>query len=111
VRPALLAVRVVPRASRDEIAGWHGDVLRLRVTAAPTDGRANAAVVALLAAAAGVPPSAVELVRGATSRDKLFRVGQRSLAELRSRLAAGSSAPAGDAGRSAPRRRQRVGGR
>ncbi|HVQ75214.1 MAG TPA: DUF167 domain-containing protein [Candidatus Binatia bacterium] len=110
MRPALLAVRVVPRASRDEIAGWQGDVLRVRVTAAPADGRANAAVVALLAAAAGVSPSAVELVRGATSRDKLFRVGQRRLADLRSRLAR-PGGPEGDAGRSAPRRREGVGGR
>ena len=51
-----------------------GGVLRVRVTAAPEGGEANRAVIALLAEVFGVAPSRVELVRGATSRDKLFRV-------------------------------------
>jgi uncharacterized protein (TIGR00251 family) len=97
VAPALLPVRVQPRASRDEIAGWQGDALRVRVAAAPADGLANRAVAALLAAAARVPLSSVALVRGARGRDKLFRVGGLSLGDLRSRLpgpAAGPAAPA-----------------
>jgi uncharacterized protein (TIGR00251 family) len=84
---ALLPVRVQPRASRDEIAGWQGEVLRVRVTAAPADGRANRAVAGLLAAAAGVPRSGIVLVRGARSRDKLFRVENLSLVDLRGRIA------------------------
>jgi uncharacterized protein YggU (UPF0235/DUF167 family) len=56
------------------------------VTAAPSDGRANRAVAELLAEAFGVSVSAVELIRGAASRDKLFRVGGLSLDELRARL-------------------------
>ena len=86
-----LHVRVQPRASRNEVVGWQGPALRVRVTAAPTDGRANRAVVDLLAAACGVAPSAVELVRGAASRDKLFRVGDLSLDELKARLGGHSS--------------------
>ena len=82
----LLHVRVQPRAGRDEVAGWHDAVLRLRVTAAPHDGRANAAVVDLLADALDVAPSRVALVRGATSRDKLFRIAGLSLAEVRARI-------------------------
>jgi uncharacterized protein (TIGR00251 family) len=66
-------VRVQPRARRNEIlragGGW-----RIRVTAAPEGGEANRAVVVLLAEAFGVAPSRIELVRGAASRDKLFRV-------------------------------------
>jgi uncharacterized protein len=73
--PALLHVRVQPRASRDGIAGWRPDgALSVRVTAAPVNGRANAAVGILLAAALGVRESSVEIVRGATGRDKYVRV-------------------------------------
>jgi uncharacterized protein YggU (UPF0235/DUF167 family) len=49
-------------------------VFRVRVTAAPEGGEANRAVIALLAEALGVAPSRIALVRGAASRDKLFRV-------------------------------------
>jgi hypothetical protein len=83
---ALLHVRVQPRASRAGIAGWQGTALRVRVTAAPVDGRANRAVGALLAVALGVPPSSVALVRGAGGRDKLFRIAGLTAEELRTRL-------------------------
>ena len=70
----LVHVRVQPRARQNEVVEQVGGVLRVRVTAAPEGGEANRAVIALLAEAFGVAPSRVELVRGATSRDKLFRV-------------------------------------
>jgi uncharacterized protein YggU (UPF0235/DUF167 family) len=54
--------------------GWRGEALRVCVTAAPEDGKANRAVIALLAAHCAVPPSSISLVRGATSRDKWFRL-------------------------------------
>lgn len=82
----LLPVRVQPRASRNEVVGWQAGALRVRVTAAPTAGEANRAVVALLAEALAVPPSAVELVRGASGREKLFRVQRLTLETLTSRL-------------------------
>jgi hypothetical protein len=71
----LLRIRVQPRAARAGIAGWRPDgALSVRVTAAPVDGQANAAVETLLAAALGVRSSAVEIVRGATGRDKYVRI-------------------------------------
>lgn len=70
---AEIAVRVTPRASRNAIVA-EGDVLRVYVTCVPEDGKANAAVVKLLAKAMGVAKSRLSLIRGATSRDKLFRV-------------------------------------
>jgi hypothetical protein len=82
----LLAVRVHPRARRNEVAGWEGGALRLRVTAAPDGGEANRAVSRLLAAALGVAPSRVALVRGTTTRDKLFRIERLSLAEVRAKI-------------------------
>jgi uncharacterized protein len=85
----LLPVRVQPRAGRNQVVGWQGDALRVRVTAAPTAGQANHAVIGLLAEAFAVPRSSVELVRGAAGRDKLFRVAGYSLDELRVRLGQG----------------------
>jgi uncharacterized protein (TIGR00251 family) len=82
----LLPVRVQPRARRNEVVGWQGPALRVRVTAPPTDGRANQAVVDLLAEALGLPRASIGLVSGAASRDKLVRVGRHSLDELRARL-------------------------
>ena len=68
------AVRVVPRASRNEIAGVHGDALKVRLTAPPVEGRANEALIAFLAKRLGVRNSQVEIVAGATSRRKKLRV-------------------------------------
>lgn len=68
-----LAVRVTPRASRARIE-VEGDTIRVYVTVVPEDGKANAAVQALLAKALGVSKSRVTLIRGATARDKVFRI-------------------------------------
>lgn len=68
-----IAVRVTPRASRNAIT-VDGDVLRIAVTTVPEDGKANAAVIKLLSKALGIARSRLVLVRGETSRDKLFRV-------------------------------------
>jgi hypothetical protein len=84
----LLHVRVQPRARRNEVVGWRDDALRVRVTAPPADGLANRAVTDLLARALGLPASQVALVRGAASRDKLFRIERLSPADVRLRLAA-----------------------
>jgi len=67
-------VRVVPRASRTEIAGEHDGALRVRVTAPPVDGAANEEVIRLLARALGVPRSHVEIVSGQTSKLKRVKV-------------------------------------
>ena len=61
---ARLELLVQPRASRSRVVGPHGDRLKVQIAAPPVDGAANAAVVALVAAEAGVPKRAVTLVRG-----------------------------------------------
>ena len=71
---ALLHVRVQPKARANAVKGWHGEALRVSVTAAPEDGKANRAVIALLAETFDVAPSSINLVRGAASRDKWFRL-------------------------------------
>jgi len=68
-----LAVRVTPGARSEGIEITDGRVL-VKVRTKPEDGKATAAVAAMLAAALGVPPSQIALLRGATSREKLFRI-------------------------------------
>jgi len=68
---AEIALRVTPKAARTSLLR-DGDALRATVTVAPENGKANAAVQALLAAAMGVAPSRLELRRGQTARDKVF---------------------------------------
>jgi len=80
---AMLAVYVTPKAPRDQIAGWRGTELGVRVTAAPEDGRATAAVCALVAKAVGVPKSSVSVVRGAVARHKLLEIEGVTEDELR----------------------------
>ena len=82
----LLSIRVQPRASRDEIVGWQGDTLRMRVSAPPVEGEANMAIRKLIARALGVAPACVELIRGERSRDKVVRVAGLALADIRTRL-------------------------
>jgi uncharacterized protein (TIGR00251 family) len=81
-----LSVRVSPGAKRDEITGWRGDVLRVRVRAAPEKGKANEAVCALLAQALGVPSHAVRVELGHTVRDKVLSVDGMTADDLASRL-------------------------
>jgi uncharacterized protein (TIGR00251 family) len=74
VPDTLVRVRVQPGAKRDEIVGKRDGVLLIRVTAPPIEGRANKAACKLLAELAGIPKSRVEVVRGASSRDKTIRL-------------------------------------
>jgi uncharacterized protein (TIGR00251 family) len=67
-------VHVHPGAGRTAVVGRHGDALKVKVAAPPTEGRANDAVVQLLADTLGVKAAAVSVVSGATSRSKRIRV-------------------------------------
>ena len=82
-------VKVQPKASRDQVVGYRRGVLQLRVTAPPDKGRANAAVVALLADALGVAKSRVRIVRGQSSRDKVLAVESLTQEDVRGLLETG----------------------
>jgi uncharacterized protein len=84
---ARLTVEVRPRAGRDEIVGWQGGHLRVRVSAPPAGGAANEAVRSLLAERLGAARSRVEIVRGHAARTKLVRVVGLAPADLAARLA------------------------
>lgn len=81
-------VRVQPRARKREVCGHIAGRLRVRVTEPPADGRANAAVVALLAGLAGVARSAVVVSRGARGREKTLTISTGDPATLAARLRA-----------------------
>ena len=83
---ATIAVRLQPRAKRDEVVGLRGEAIVIRVTAPPVDGKANAALCRLIAKRAGVAPSRVEIVRGHTAREKVIRVEGLDAEALRAAL-------------------------
>lgn len=82
----LLQVKVAPKAARNAIVGWSGEALKLSVTAAPERGRANDAVIALLAEALRCPRSALSVKRGATTPRKLIAVSGLGEGEVLTRL-------------------------
>jgi uncharacterized protein len=71
---ATIVLHVVPRARTTEVAGRHGDAIRVRLAAPPVDGAANAELVRFLAERLDVPRSAVSIVRGAAARRKTVSV-------------------------------------
>lgn len=79
-------MRLQPRARRAEVVGERAGAIVIRVPAPPVDGKANAALCAFVAERAGVPRSRVQVVRGATSRDKVVRVEGVDAAALRAAL-------------------------
>jgi uncharacterized protein (TIGR00251 family) len=88
---ASINLRVTPSASRDAVVGWQGDVLRVRVRAPAQRGKANEAVLRLLAAALGIERRRLRIVRGETSRQKVVSVDGLDEAEIRVRLGSASS--------------------
>ncbi len=85
----ILSLHIQPGAKKTEIAGLHGESLKIRLAAPPVDGKANDCLIAFLAERLGVPRVQVELVSGAASRQKRVRVSGASAKEIK-RLLPGS---------------------
>jgi uncharacterized protein (TIGR00251 family) len=83
-----LALRVSPGARTSAVVGRHGEAWKVRVAAPPERGRANDAVVALLAATLGVPAHTISVVSGHGGRDKLVELAGIAPAETERRLVA-----------------------
>ena len=88
---ARLPVKLQPGAAADRIEGWEADpegrpVLKVRVSARPVEGEANAALLKLLARTLGLPKSALSLARGGQSRFKMVEVAGLDEADLKARL-------------------------
>jgi len=82
----ILMVRAQPGAKRDQILGERGGALRVAVSAAPERGRANTSVRSVLAEALGCKISQIDLVSGATSREKRFLIAGLTPAEVSARV-------------------------
>ena len=83
-----LELKVIPHAPRDEVAGWMGAALKVRIHAPALDGRANDALAQFLAARLSLPRRAVTLVHGDKSRHKVVRIDGLMLDEAKRRLGA-----------------------
>jgi len=84
-----IKVRVQPKSSRNQVDGFQDGALRVRVTTAPTEGQANAAVIAILAKTLGVSKSRLEIIRGHSSRDKVISVDALTEQEVRRKIEVG----------------------
>ena len=84
----LVAIRVQPRASRDQVQGLRDGVIAIQLKAPPVDGEANAALLRFVARALGVRPRSVVLVRGQTSRMKWIQVEGLTAQSVQERLLA-----------------------
>jgi uncharacterized protein (TIGR00251 family) len=88
-----LKIHLQPRASRNEIDGWHGDALKVRVTAPPFEGKANKAVQKFLGDQLGIPPAQIAIIAGQRSREKVLRISGLSRAEVERALGIALPAP------------------
>lgn len=81
-----IKLKVVPNASKSEILGWQGDTLRVKVQASPEDGKANEAVINILAATLSISRRSVLLLHGAKSRDKTVKIEGLTIEAVKERL-------------------------
>ncbi len=68
-----LKVKIIPNASREGISGWYGDMLKVKVMQPPEDGRANKALLELLANSFNVPIATVNIINGYSSQIKTIQ--------------------------------------
>lgn len=80
----MIKIRVQPKASKDEIVGWDGSALKIRVVAPPVEGEANKAVISLLAKRLKVAKSAISITSGQNSRIKTVFLSGLTEQEIRS---------------------------
>lgn len=84
-----LAIRVTPRASRNEIVDLLEDgTIKVRIAAPPADGEANETLIEFMAEILGVPRSRLDIIAGATGRDKLIAVFDMDVETAHSRIVA-----------------------
>ena len=78
MKDTILKVYLQPRSSRNEIVGPYRDGIKIKVTAPPIEGKANEALVQLLAKEFGISSSCIEILKGLHSREKTVRISRNS---------------------------------
>jgi uncharacterized protein (TIGR00251 family) len=81
-----LELKIIPNAPRNEVVGWLGAALKVKVHAPALEGRANDELLAFLAEKLGLPRRSITLLRGDKSRQKVVRIAGLEAIELKSRL-------------------------
>lgn len=82
----MLKVLLLPRASKNELVGIHGDCLKIKVTSPPVEGQANKKLCEFLSKLMGIGKRQVEIIEGQRSRVKKVRISDKSIDEVRKRL-------------------------
>jgi len=88
VADCTLELKIIPNAPRNEIVGWLGSALKVKVHAPALEGRANDELLAFLAEHLDLPRRSVTLLRGDKSRQKIVRIAGQDLSEVKARLLA-----------------------
>ena len=70
----VISVKVLPKSSRDEVIGMEGDICKVKIKAAPVDGKANKALISVLSKEFNLPKKSIEIISGHTSRLKRVRI-------------------------------------
>jgi uncharacterized protein (TIGR00251 family) len=83
----VIRVKLLPKSSRNQVVGREGDLFKVKVVAPPIEGKANKALVALLAGKLRVPKGAIEIISGKSSRLKSIRIDGLSEEEINRSLA------------------------
>ena len=82
----IIKIKLIPRSSRNEIIGKENDVIKIKLTAPPVEGKANKALVSFLAKKLGVPKRDIEIVSGERSREKFLKINGLSIEEVMGKL-------------------------
>lgn len=85
-RIVTLAIKVVPRASKNQIVGIEGDALKIRLNAPPVEGKANDALIECLAKELGIARTQIEIIAGQSARRKIVRLRGISASEVQERI-------------------------
>ncbi|CCB89456.1 MAG: DUF167 domain-containing protein [Simkania sp.] len=83
---ASFVVKVTPKAAKNEIIGWEGELLKVRLTAAPEKGKANEALITLLSKKLKIAKSRIHILKGETSRQKLVEIEGETLSSLQEKV-------------------------
>jgi uncharacterized protein len=81
-----LAIKVTPNAGRNEITGWRGGILQVKVAAPPEKGKANKELIDFLGRRLGVKKSAISIIKGETGRNKAIEIEGMGLEEIINKL-------------------------
>jgi uncharacterized protein (TIGR00251 family) len=82
----LLPIKVVPSSSKDCLAGWLGESLKIRTQAPPERGKANTCVLKMIAQALGIPQDSITLTKGETSVNKVLSITGLTLEEIKEKI-------------------------